>query len=153
MQLATLCYIRKDNKTLMLHRVKKENDLHEGKWNGLGGKVENGESPEECAIREIKEESGLNAKSIRLTGLISAPDFAGKDKHWYIFVYVIEEFDGEIIDSPEGVLKWHETKEIENLNVWPSDKIFFPLLDDKEIFSIKVYYENGELVDHEMIIH
>lgn len=78
MKLATLCYIKKDGKTLMLHRIKKKNDMHEGKWNGLGGKFEPGETPEDCVIREIEEESGLNIIKPRLRGLLTFPEFGGK---------------------------------------------------------------------------
>ena len=98
MKLATLCYVinKTDNSTLMIHRVKKENDYHEGKWNGLGGKFENGESPEECAIREVKEESGLDIKNPKLHGFISFPMFDGVED-WYVFVFTATEFDGEMI--------------------------------------------------------
>jgi len=90
MKLATLCYIKDNstNKTLMLYRNKKENDYHEGKWNGLGGKFELGETPEECAIRELKEESGLTVENPKLKGLLTFPNFDGVDD-WYVFVFVI----------------------------------------------------------------
>ena len=88
MQLATLCYVRHQGKTLMLHPIKKENDMHAGKWNGLGGKMEAGETPEECAIREVREESGLIAEHLQLKGFLTFPMFDGK-KDWYVFVFVI----------------------------------------------------------------
>ena len=75
MKLATLCYLKRNNKTLMLHRIKKKDDIHEGKWNGLGGKFEKGESPEECAIREVREESGIKINKLRLKGVLTFPDF------------------------------------------------------------------------------
>ncbi|MEN8194366.1 MAG: 8-oxo-dGTP diphosphatase, partial [Bacteroidota bacterium] len=105
MKLATLLYVMHEDKTLMLYRNKKENDYHEGKWNGLGGKFEAGETPEECAIRELKEESGLAAKSLKLKGHLTFPLFDGKDD-WYVFVFVIDKFEGELIDSDEGELRW-----------------------------------------------
>ncbi len=96
MKLATLCYVmnKKDMTTLMIHRTKKENDYHEGKWNGLGGKFEEGESPEECAVREIKEESGLLVNSPRMHGFITFPNFDGVDD-WYVFIFSADEYEGE----------------------------------------------------------
>ena len=107
MKLATLCYIKKDGKTLMLHRTKKKNDIHEGKWVGVGGKIEKGESPEECAVREVFEETGLKAEELKLRGLLTFPDF-NNSEDWYGYLYVVEKFSGEIIESPEGDLKWVE---------------------------------------------
>ena len=90
MKLATLCYVidKLQNKTLMIHRVKKENDYHEGKWNGLGGKLEPGESPEDCVIREIKEEAGLIIKNPRMHGFITFPNFDEVDD-WYVFIFTM----------------------------------------------------------------
>ncbi|MDP3445616.1 MAG: 8-oxo-dGTP diphosphatase, partial [Ignavibacteria bacterium] len=104
-QLATLCYVMNENKTLMLHRVKKENDYHKGKWNGLGGKFEVGESPEECAKREILEESGLVVENPLLKGIITFPMFDNV-KDWYVFVFTSDKFTGELIHSNEGNLEW-----------------------------------------------
>lgn len=143
MKLATLCYVSKNNKTLMLYRNKKENDYHEGKWNGLGGKFELGETPEECAIREIKEEAGLNVKNLTLKGFITFPLFDGKDD-WYVFLFVINEFDGELIDSPEGKLEWINNDKLTRLNLWEGDKIFIPWLFQEKFFSAKFNYENGK---------
>src|SRR6056297_2091953 len=103
--LATLCYLQKDGQTLMLFRNKKENDIHEGKYNGLGGKFEIGESPEECARREIEEESGLVAEELHLKGVITFPKFDGTND-WYVFVYTVFQFSGRLIESPEGSLEW-----------------------------------------------
>jgi len=147
MKLATLCYIRKDNQTLMLHRVKKKNDYHEGKWNGLGGKFELGETPEECAVREIKEESGLIVKELKLKGFITFPLFDGKDD-WYVFVFVINQFEGYLIDSPEGILKWIPNKNLLNINLWDGDKIFIPWLDGDKFFSAKFNYEGKDFKDY-----
>ena len=96
--LATLCYVRRDGYTLMVHRTKKANDVHRGKWNGLGGKFEPGETPEECVIREVHEESGLAIQHPKLCGLIMFPNFTGND--WYVFVFTAHEFSGALIDSP-----------------------------------------------------
>ena len=152
MKLATLCYLRHNNKTLMMHRVKKENDIHQDKWNGLGGKFKPGESPEECVIREIKEESGFDIKKPVLKGVLTFPEFsAGED--WYVFVFVATEFDGKIIDSSEGNLEWIDNEELLNLNLWDGDQYFIRLLDEDVFFSGKFYYKNGALVDHDIIIH
>ena len=106
MILATLCYIKRNGKTLMVHRNKKLNDIHAGKWNGLGGKIETGESPEECVRREVREEAGLTIENPKLHGLVMFPNFKGND--WYVFVFTATEFIGELIDSPEGKLQWIE---------------------------------------------
>ncbi len=149
MKLATLCYLidKKNNKTLMLHRIKKENDYHEGKWNGLGGKFEPGESPEECAIREVKEESGLTMVNPELRGFITFPLFDGVDD-WYVFIFTVDTFNGKLIDSKEGILKWIPNKEIYALNSWEGDKIFLKWLDQKKFFTAKFIYENGKYKTH-----
>lgn len=152
MKLATLCYIRKDAHTLMVHRVKKKNDMHAGKWNGLGGKLEPGETPEECAIREIWEESGLMVKNLILKGFLTFPAFDGQED-WYTFLFVIDDFDGQLIDSPEGRLQWVPDSELLDLNLWSGDRIFIPWLDRPEFFSGKFIYQNKELVDHDVVFY
>jgi len=125
MKLATLCYVRQNGRTLMVHRIKKANDMHLGKWNGLGGKFEAGESPEQCAAREILEESGLVVSRLILKGFITFPGFAN-DEDWYAFVFVAPEFTGELIDSPEGILEWIDDSRLAELNLWEGDLIFSP---------------------------
>lgn len=147
MQLATLCYLMDGKKTLMLHRIKKKNDVHEGKWNGLGGKFEAGETPEECAIREVKEESGLLMKNPRLHGFITFPMFDGK-KDWYVFLFTAKEFEGELIDSHEGELEWIPNDKLLELNLWEGDRIFIPWLFQEKFFSAKFVYENGNYISH-----
>ncbi|MAT57678.1 MAG: DNA mismatch repair protein MutT [Ignavibacteriae bacterium] len=147
MKLATLCYVTKENKTLMLYRNKKQNDYHEGKWNGLGGKFEIGETPEECAVRELKEEAGLTVKSLKLKGFITFPLFDGKED-WYVFLFVIDKFDGDLIDSPEGKLEWIDNNKLLELNLWDGDKIFIPWLFQEKFFSAKFNYEKGEYKDY-----
>lgn len=151
MKLATLCYVinKTNNSTLMIHRVKKENDYHEGKWNGLGGKFENGESPEECAIREVKEESGLDIKNPKLHGFISFPMFDGIED-WYVFVFTATDFDGNMIISNEGNLKWIKNEELFSLNLWEGDKIFMKWLFKNEFFSAKFVYENGNFKNYKV---
>lgn len=133
----------------MLHRVKKENDYHEGKWNGLGGKFEQGESPEDCAIREIEEECGLKVKSVTMKGFITFPMFDGKED-WYVFLFTADEFDGELIDSPEGNLDWVPNDKLADLNLWDGDKIFLPWLFGDKFFSAKFDYAEGKNVSHEV---
>ena len=152
MKLATLCYVRQDDHTLMIHRVKKENDMHAGKWNGLGGKFEPGETPEECAIREIYEESGLSVKNLTLKGIVTFPGFY-IDEDWYTFLFVIEDFEGELIDSPEGHLQWIPDNKLLSLNLWPGDRIFIPWLDKPAFFSGKFVYQEEQLVEHEVVFY
>lgn len=152
MKLATLCYVRNNGKTLMLYRNKKENDYHEGKWNGLGGKFEQGETPEECAIREVKEECGLTIKNPTLKGIITFPMFDTVED-WYVFLFVINEFEGELIDSPEGKLEWIDDDKLNALNLWDGDKIFIPWLSGDKFFSAKFNYEDGKYIDHTVVFY
>lgn len=146
MKLATLCYVKKDGKTLMLYRNKKENDTHEGKWNGLGGKLEQGETPEACCIREIKEESGLDVIDMTLKGIITFPMFDGVDD-WYVFLFEVTNFRGNLIESPEGELEWINDDKVLSLNLWEGDRIFLPWLAEDKFFSAEFRYKQGELAD------
>ena len=152
MKLATLCYVRKNGETLMIHRVKKENDYHQGKWNGIGGKFDQGETPEECVIREVEEETGLKIKSPRLHGLLTFPMFDGIDD-WYVFVYTVDEFEGKLIDSSEGNLAWIPNDELTNLNLWDGDKYFLPWLFENKFFSAKFIYEDGKMKDYNVTFY
>jgi 8-oxo-dGTP diphosphatase len=152
MKLATLCYLRQSGKTLMVHRVKKADDIHEGKWNGLGGKLEPGESPEECAIREVLEESGLRATHLQFKGFLTFPLFA-QNEDWYAFVFVVDQFEGELISSPEGNLEWIADELLFELNLWEGDRIFLPLLDEPGLFSGKFVYRDGRLVSHDLVVY
>lgn len=151
MLLATLCYIKHDGKTLMVYRNKKPGDIHAGKWNGLGGKFEPGETPEECVIREIKEESGLEIHAPRLHGLLMFPAFKGSD--WYVFVFTATDFNGELIDSPEGELRWVPDKELASLPLWPSDPIFFPWIESGRFFSARFEYAGEEMKGHQVTFY
>jgi 8-oxo-dGTP diphosphatase len=152
MKLATLCYLRRNGKTLMVHRVKKKNDMHAGKWNGLGGKLEPGETPEECAVREIMEESGLRVFNPILKGVLTFPAFSN-DEDWYAFVFLVNEFEGELIDSPEGNLKWIDNTELLNLNLWEGDRIFLPWLEQQAFFSGKFIYDDGRFIEHQVVFY
>ncbi len=152
MKLATLGYIHKDGQTLMLHRNKKENDIHEWKWNGVWGKFEAGETPEECMIREIHEETGLIARAPVLRGMITAPLFAGWED-WYIWIYDIYEFEGELIDCNEWDLEWIEDSRVLSLNLWEWDRHFISWMREGRFFSGKFVYEDGELVSYSGVFH
>ena len=152
MQLATLCYIKHDNKILMLHRIKKLNDMHKGKWNGLGGKFEAGETPEECVIREVKEESGFDIQNPKLHGFITFPAFDGF-KDWFVFVFSAKEFLGEMIESPEGELEWIDDDKLNLLNLWEGDKIFMDWLNKEAFFSAKFIYKKKKLYSHFVNFH
>lgn len=151
MILATLCYIKRDGHTLMVYRNKKANDIHEGKWNGLGGKFEPGETPEECIIREVQEEAGLIIQNPRPHGLLMFPNFKGDD--WYVFVFTANEFSGELIDSPEGRLEWILDEEVLDLKLWESDHVFMPWIQERKFFSAKFEYEGDEMRRYDVVFH
>ncbi len=132
--------------------MKKKNDMHQGKWNGLGGKLEPGESPEECAVREVWEESGLRCRRPRLRGFITFPAFDDIDD-WYTFLYTFDDFEGELIDSPEGNLAWIENGRLLGLNLWPGDRVFLPWVFQDRLFSAKFIYEKGEFLRHEVTFY
>ena len=152
MKIGTLCYINNGHKTLMLHRIKKKNDIHEGKWNGLGGKLESGESPEECVIREVYEESGLIIKNPNLRGIMTFPKFDDIDD-WLVFLYTATDFNGDLIESNEGALKWINNNEILNLNLWEGDKIYLDWLNQDKFFSAKFIYKKRSLKDYNVIFY
>lgn len=147
LKLATLCYVRAQGRTLMVHRNRKADDYHHGKFNGLGGKLEPGESPEDCMRRELLEESGLLAQEWRLNGMITFPTFDGTND-WYVFVFTISRTTGELIDSPEGDLHWIDDRRLQELNLWPGDRVFLPWLNDARFFSARFTYDGPRLIDH-----
>ena len=144
--LTTLCYIEKDNKYLMLHRVKKENDINKDKWIGVGGHFEADESPEECLLREVKEETGLVLTSWKLRGIITF--ISNEWQTEYMFLYTADGFEGEMIECREGNLEWVDKADMYELPLWEGDKIFLNLLDTTdEFFSLKLRYEGDKLVE------
>ena len=144
---ATLCYVRKNGKTLMMHRVKKANDIHEGKWNGLGGKMESGESPEDCVVREVHEESGLRIRKPALRGILTFPEFDGQND-WIVFLYTASSFSGSVTECKEGWLEWIPTARLARLPLWEGDKFFLKWLQGKRFFSAKFVYRKGRLKEH-----
>lgn len=152
MKLATLCYVRNRGKTLMLHRIKKRNDTHAGKWNGLGGKLMPGESPEECVVREVREESGLTIHEPVLRGVLAFPSFS-KGEDWYAFVYVAHRFSGDLIESDEGALSWIDDDKLTDLSLWEGDRVFLRWLDQDRFFSGKFVYLEGRLTKYEVVFY
>lgn len=149
MRNTTLCYMEKDDKYLMLHRVKKENDQNKDKWIGVGGKFEDGETPEDCVRREVLEETGLTLTDYRYRGIVT---FVLKD--WgteYMHLFTATGFEGEMKVCEEGDLVWVPKDEIEDLEIWEGDKVFFRLLaEEGGFFSLKLVYEEDKLVEAEV---
>ena len=148
MGLTTLCYIERDDAYLMMHRISKKNDVNKDKWIGVGGHFELHESPEECLLREVKEETGLTLTSYRFRGLVTfiCHTKQGTWESEYMCLYTADGFEGEMTDCDEGMLEWVPKSQIVNLNLWEGDKIFFRLLgEDGPFFSLKLEYEQDTL--------
>ena len=144
--LTTLCYIEQDNKYLMLHRIKKENDMNKDKWIGVGGHFEKGESQEECLLREVKEETGLTLTAWKFRGLVSF--LSNEYPEEYMCLYTADGFEGELSSCNEGTLEWVEKSKVTELPIWEGDKIFLQLLcEDRPFFSLKLRYEGNRLVE------
>lgn len=144
--LSTLCYIENDGKYLMLHRTKKEKDINKDKWIGVGGHFEAEESPEDCLLREVWEETGYHLTSWKLRGIVTFIDYP--DAMEYMFLYTADGYEGTPHECNEGDLVWVDKKELFNLNLWEGDKIFLKLLEESEtFFSLKLVYDRGKLVD------
>ena len=141
----TLCYIERGDEYLMLHRVKKEKDINKDKWIGLGGKFEENESPEECLLREVYEESGLRLTSWRYRGIVTFVNTVCEAEFMHLFT--ADGFEGEIGECSEGELEWIKKSELLNLTLWEGDKIFLRLLQsDEPFFSLKLCYDGDELI-------
>lgn len=144
--LTTLCYVEKENKYLMLHRVKKQVDVNKDKWIGIGGHFEQGESPEECLLREAKEETGLTLTNWQFRGIVTF-QAEGWDTE-YMCLYTADSWEGELISCDEGTLEWVEKDKLTTLNLWEGDKIFLKLLaEDAPFFSLKLSYAGDRLVE------
>lgn len=142
----TLCYIEKDDKYLMLLRNKKKKDPSKGKWIGVGGKFLDGETADECLLREVKEETGLTLTNYKLRGLITFISDAWEDE--YMYLYTADAFEGTLTDCMEGELKWIPKEEIFDLNLWEGDRHFLRMLiDDEPYFTMTVVYEGDKLIE------
>ena len=141
----TLCYLERGDAYLMLHRVKKKDDLNRDKWIGIGGKCEEGESPEDCLLRECREETGLSLEEYRYRGLVTfVSDQAPTE---YMHLFTAARWSGRQKECPEGDLAWIKKQELLSLPIWEGDKIFLRLLEeDRPIFSLKLQYRGEQLV-------
>lgn len=138
-EITTLCYIEKDGAYLMLHRTKKEHDINEGKWIGVGGHKESEETPEECVRREVLEETGLTLNALSFRGLIH---FSGSGQEEEMFVFTSDSFSGTLIECREGELSWIPKDKIMELNLWEGDRRFLPLLfGENAFFSFSLRYD------------
>ena len=150
--MTTLCYIEKDDSYLMMHRTVKKNDVNKDKWIGVGGHAELGESPEECLLREVKEETGYTLTSWRFRGLVTFVTEAENSKTVeymeYMCLYTADGFTGEPTACDEGELAWVKKENVLHLNLWEGDKIFFRLLnEDEPFFSLKLRYVGDTLAE------
>lgn len=152
MKLTTLCYIEQDECYLMLHRTKKEKDENYDKWIGVGGKFEEGESPEECLLREVKEETGLTLTRYQFRGIITfVSDEWGTE---YMHLFTADTYEGILKECEEGELVWVPKKQINNLTLWEGDKVFLQLLNEKHnFFTLKLRYEGEKLVENQVKIY
>lgn len=151
--LTTLCYIEKDDCYLMMHRISKKNDANAGKWIGVGGHFEDNESPEDCLLREVKEETGLTLTEYRLRAIITfVSDEFGCE---YMHLYTASGFEGTLdVNCSEGLLEWIPKSSIFDLNLWEGDKIFLKLLlENQSFFSLKLEYEGDDLVHSNVQIY
>ena len=145
MKVTTLCYIRDGGNWLLLHRTKKDHDENAGKWIGVGGKFEKGESPEECLVREVREETGLSLNSYRFRGIVTFISDVWDDE--MMFLYTSDDFSGELTFCDEGELCWVDEDKLDTLPMWEGDKVFFKLIkDEHEFFSLKLCYKGDALV-------
>ena len=146
MNFTTLCYIEKENNYLMLHRTSKKKDGNKDKWIGVGGHFEKGESPEECLLREVKEETGLELTSYQFRGIVTFISNEWPDE--YMCLYTADRYTGDIGNCDEGELVWVEKEKIMDLNIWEGDKIFLKLLmENQPFFSLKLEYKGDKLVN------
>lgn len=147
--LTTLCYIEKDGKYLMMHRVKKEHDINHDKWVGVGGHFEPDETPEECLLREVREETGLVLDDFQLRGIITF--MSDKWQTEYMFLYTADKYHGKFVGRDgcrEGTFEWVPKQDVYSLPIWEGDKIFFHLMEERTgVFSLKLRYVGDTLVE------
>ena len=148
----TLVYVERDGQYLMLHRVKKEQDINHDKWIGVGGKCEEGESPEECAVRETFEETGLTLSDPQYRGVVTfvSDRYEGE----YMHLFTADKFTGSLKECSEGELVWVEKARVPELPSWEGDRIFLKLIAEPgPFFSLKLVYEGDVLVSHELKLY
>lgn len=160
MILCTECYIQRESpsgsQTLMLHRNKKSDDINQGKWIGLGGKFEAGESPEQCLVREVHEEAGVMLTDYTLRGIVTFATNESLEEPLYIFVYTATEYTGDLnLEAcTEGTLHWVDTDKLLELNLWEGDRLFWGwMLEGKTFFSAHFIYEGEKLIEHDVCFH
>ncbi len=143
----TLCYITRGNDVLMLHRIKKENDLNKDKWIGIGGKFEGTESPDECLLREALEETGLRLTSWRCRGVVTFLT-TGPWEGEFMYLFTADGFEGQLRDCDEGQLEWISREKLDSLPKWEGDKIFLDLLwQDAPFFLLTLRYDGDTLLE------
>lgn len=148
--LTTLCYIEQDDKYLMMHRVKKKNDVNQDKWVGVGGHFEKDESPEECLRREVMEETGLELATYKLRGVITFVSDKWQTEYMFLYTAKLDKKidESDLPECNEGELRWINKKEVYDLPIWEGDKKFFELLEKEDsFFTLKLRYEGEKLVE------
>lgn len=139
-ELSTLCYMERDHAYLMLHRVTKKNDINKDKWIGVGGHFEKEESPEDCLLREVREETGYTLTSWRFRGIVTF--ISGDGVTEYMHLFTADGWTGEPVPCSEGVLEWVDIDRIGTLELWEGDRIFLRLLrEEQPFFSLKLTYD------------
>ncbi len=148
---STLCYLEKDGQYLMLLRNRKPSDVNEGKWIGVGGKFEEGEGPEDCLIREIREETGLTLRSYRFRSVVTFRQIGHETEYMHLFTS--DDFFGDLIPCDEGELHWILKSEIGNLELWEGDRIFLDLLaEDAPFFLLTLLYDGDTLIHSKLTV-
>ena len=146
----SLIYIDSNNRYLMLHRTRKKNDVNKDKWIGVGGKLEPGETPYDCAIREMREETGLTARSMDYRGIVWFSSDQASDEEMHLFT--CSDFEGTLLECDEGSLEWVHKKDLPKLNLWEGDYIFLRKLDEKSsFFRLHLYYKGDKLERYDFI--
>ena len=146
MRLSSLCYLEQNGTYLMMYRNKKAEDSNQGKWIGIGGKFMEGETPEECMLREVKEETGYSLLRYRYRGLVTFVQDGQETEYMHLFT--ADQWEGTPIECIEGTLAWVDKNDLFYLNLWEGDKVFFRLLEERqEYFSLKLRYIGEELVE------
>lgn len=150
MKMTTLCYIEKDGKYLMLHRTKKEKDINQGKWIGVGGHAEGTEGPEECLLREVREETGLTLISYRFRGIVTF--ISDQCEPEFMCLFTADGFSGTLTECDEGELHWVEKEKVLSLPTWKGDEIFLRLIlqEETRFFTLRLVYEGETLLQNEL---